>query len=258
MKRHVGSMLVLASVLVMVVSSTAYSEMKISAGFKGGLNIALPGGDDLSGQFDDLDWIEVDWDTSEVSLIQLNSASITDLGSMTAFSFGGFVNLQFTEEFSIQPELLYIRKGGKQDLEVGTTIGGSLPLDFSGELKWKLDYLEIPVLLKYTVPTEGSFAPSFFAGPAIGFLATSNLGVGIMGFSEDVDIGFLTAGVDFGVVVGAGFNIDLGPTKFITVDGRYSLGFADWTDEPLIDVVELKNSGVEIMAGMGFRFGGGE
>jgi len=235
---------------------SSFSEIKFSMGIKGGLNLTMPGGDELSGRLDDLDWALEDYDTLDVDAISLNAVELSKLSSMTAFLVGGFANIQFNETFSLQPELLYIRKGGQQDLEINTTILGFFPADLSGTLKWKLDYIQIPVLLKVSIPTEGSFNPVFFAGPALSFAVSSNLGMEISGVSEDFDIGTFVKGVDFGLVFGAGLDIDVSPSNFIVIDARYELGLTDWTDEPLLDLFSVKNGGLQFMAGFGFRLGG--
>ena len=149
-----------------------------------------------------------------------------------------------------------MRKGGQQDLEINTTLIGFIPADLSGTKKWKLDYIEIPVLLKLSFPTEGAINPSIFADPALSFAVSSNLGLEMMGVSEDFDIGSLVSSTEFGLVFGGGLDIDLSPSNYVVIDARYELGLSDWTDEPLIDVFTVKNGGIQFMAGIGFRFGG--
>ena len=255
MNRHLRYALLFAFCLMVALPVSSFSETKISMGVKGGLNLTMPGGDELSGRLSDADWALSDYDTLAEDAIAFNAVELSKMSSLTAFLFGAFVNIQINENFSIQPELLYIRKGAKQDLEVNTTLLGYVPANLSGSLKWKLDYIEIPLLLKVSIPTEGSLKPSFFAGPAISFAVSSNLGFELAGFSEDLDIGSFVKSTDFSVVFGGCLDIDLSPKNFIVLDARYELGLTDWTDEPLIDIVTLKNGGIEFMAGVGFRLG---
>jgi len=89
----------------------------------------------------------------------MNLASITgddtkNLDSRVAFLFGGFAELCVTNEFSIQPELLYFL----QDAIYSESEG------YDG--KFKIDYLNIPIMGKYCV--SGSL--SIEAGPQVGFL----------------------------------------------------------------------------------------
>jgi hypothetical protein len=256
MHRYLKHIIVLAFCVMVAFPASSLSETKFSMGIKGGLNLTMPGGDELSGRLDDFAWALEDYDTLAEDAVSLNAIEITKLSSMTAFLVGGFVNIQFNEKFSLQPELLYIRKGGQQDLEVNTTLLGFVPADLSGTIKWKLDYVEIPVLLKVMIPTEGSIKPSFYAGPALSFAVSSNLGLEIMGVSEDFDISSFVSSIDFGLVFGGGLDIDLSPSNFIVIDARYELGLSDWTDEPLLDLVTVKNGGIQFMAGIGFRLGG--
>ncbi len=256
MDKHIKYVVLFAFCLLIAIPVSSFAEMKISLGVKGGLNLTMPGGDELSGRLEDVGWALEDYDTTTEDFISFNAIELSKMSSMTAFLFGGFVNIQINDNFALQPELLYIRKGAQQDLEVNTTILGFVPTDLSGTLKWKLDYIEIPLLLKVMIPTEGALKPSFFAGPAISFVVSSNLGLELVGVSEDVDIGSLVKSTDFGLVFGGCLDIDLSPKNFIVIDARYELGLTDWTDEPILDLVTLKNGGVQFMAGIGFRLGG--
>ena len=53
----------------------------------------------------------------------------------------------------------------------------------------KLDYVEIPVLFKVVIPTEGSkFKPSLFVGPALGFNIDAKIKGEYQGQSAEEDI----------------------------------------------------------------------
>jgi hypothetical protein len=84
------------------------------------------------------------------------------------------------------------------------------------------DYVEIPVLVKYTVPvTETGLMFGAYAGPALAFKVSED--VSGLGLSADTDFFKSTdVGGAFGVTVGAG------P---FAVDGRYTLGLQRATDE---------------------------
>jgi len=103
----------------------------------------------------------------------MNVASITgddtdNLDSRVAFFFGGFAELCVTDQFSFQPELLYSMQGAKYSESEG----------YDG--KFKLDYLNVPLMGKYYV-TE---ALSIEAGPQIGFLVSAKDEYDLIGGGE--------------------------------------------------------------------------
>ena len=150
---------------------------------------------------------------------------------------------------AIQPELLYSIKGAEFS-------------DFGIDFKFKLTYLEIPVLLRFTIPTEGNVAPALFAGPSVAFNISSKLSGDSAGISVDVDIDNARS-VDFGLVLGGAVTVGSGNAKFF-IDGRYNLSltnaFEDVSPPGLFDVVvdaagtapDVKNSGFMITVGVAF------
>ena len=93
-------------------------------GLKAGLNLANEGGSDVEDFFGE------------------------SLDARTGFNGGFFFMYQFNKMFAIQPEAYYTMKGATANL------GG---LDFT----LKLDYIEVPVLLKLIIPIEtGEFTKS--------------------------------------------------------------------------------------------------
>ena len=191
--------------MVLAAFTTTAAAEGMMIGAKGGLNIAKAYGDDVP---DDADW---------------------------AYGFigGGFFNYMFAEMFAVQPELLYAMKGWKVTAADET------------EVDVKLNYIEIPVLLKVMIPTEGMIDPSIFAGPSIGFLMTAE--------ADDVDIKDNLKSTDFGLVVGAGIDYMLQEGKgAIMLDARYSLGLT--TVDDTADEADVKNHGIAVMVGYGYAF----
>jgi hypothetical protein len=146
--------------------------------------------------------------------------------SMLTPGFGLFLTYKASPNFAIQPEVLYEMKGTKED---------------GGDGKIKLNYITVPVLLKYVIPTQGKMAPSIFAGPYLGFKASA----------KDQD-GTKLEGVkstDFGVAFGAGLDFAAGATGVFTIDARYELGLSNTND---VGDVSVKNSWLGLYLGYGF------
>lgn len=142
-------------------------------------------------------------------------------GEKSKVGFQGGVGLNIKTGlggFSVQPEVNYISKGTK------------IKNNF-GEQDYNFNYIEVPVLAKY------SFGPVFVnAGPSIAFQ---------MGKNDKVRSAYgKTKSIDFGIQMGAGVAIPVGPGKMI-LDGRYNLGFSDIADNNL----DVKNRGIAVSLG---------
>jgi opacity protein-like surface antigen len=148
---------------------------------------------------------------------------------LTGYAFGAFYRYQVAERFAVSPEVLYSVKGAKEK---------------DTDNKYELSYVEIPLLLRLIFPTSSVATPAVYAGPYIGFLMSAEY--------EGIDVKDTTAGTDYGVVFGAGADIELGGGgKTINIDVRYSLGLADLNDDPEI-TGEVLNTGFQFLAGFGF------
>lgn len=64
---------------------------------------------------------------------------VDDNNVLAGFNLGVFVNMPLNEAVSIQPEFLYSQKGAKLAYDNALA---------TGEAKFRLNYLEVPVLLK--------------------------------------------------------------------------------------------------------------
>ena len=123
------------------------------------------------------------------------------------FHIGFYGESFISESFSIQPELLYSQQGYK--------ITNS-----SGTFTQKLDYINLPIMLK-VYPTKNFFLE---AGPQIG-LAVSHKEEydGLFSGSQQYD----PTNFDWGLNVVGGFKTDSG----ISLGVRYHLGLGDLYDE---------------------------
>ncbi|KIO76656.1 hypothetical protein TH53_13930 [Pedobacter lusitanus] len=139
--------------------------------------------------------------------------------SKTGFTAGLGVNFKVKNSaFSVQPELNYVSAGTKIK---------------NDKTKYNLNYLELPVLAKY------SFGPVYInAGPAIG------LAVGDVKKIESL-YGAKVQKFNFGIQMGGGVAIPVGKGS-VLVDARYSLGLTDVNKGP----ATAKNRG--FMATIGY------
>ena len=132
------------------------------------------------------------------------------------FTGGVFLNYQVNDVFSVQPEVLYSRRGAKNHFSETT----SPDLE---DVRVRQDVIEIPVLLKLSAPTA-PVTPRLYVGPALGFITNSEV--------DGVDADDSFTDVDFSGVVGGeiAYALNKGPLSEIAVDGRYNLGFTSLGD----------------------------
>ena len=130
------------------------------------------------------------------------------LDSRVGFSGGAFLTYTINRQFAVQPEILYVSKGAAKDL-----------FFFNAHLN--LDYLEIPVLLKFDLMPEGKLHLSPYIGPALDVLLASKFHI----INETYDIKDFTKSTDFSLVFGLGLDY-----KHVTFDVRYDLGLTGIVD----------------------------
>lgn len=188
-------------IAAMVFSTTFVAAQEfVYFGAKGGVNFSNFSGDGWSG-FD-------------------------DGKARTAYHFGLVSEIPVTDRFSIQPEVLYSAQG----YDIARRDNGN-------DLEHKLDYVNVPVLVKLYV-FDGL---SVEAGPQFGFLADHEVGTG----DNDVEISDDNINsFDLSLGLGASYKFN----KFFLY-GRYNAGMTDIYE---VEGVEAKNSVVQ--AGIGLLF----
>jgi hypothetical protein len=152
---------------------------------------------------------------------------------------GAFFTLKFNDVLAIQPEILYSQKGPKWDAPLeGVAFVGTV----------KLDYLEIPVLVKIFIPVGANAAirPNLFVGPYMAFKMSARLKYTWGSTSEDRTIDGIKS-TDLGYVLGGGLDFVVGKGK-ITLDVRYGMSFSTIST----DSTE-KNQSISAMIGYSFK-----
>ncbi len=128
-------------------------------------------------------------------------------GYNLSYHVGGFAEIDLTKKIGIQPELLWSQSTTSKATGL-PAIYQSLPNDI------KLDYLQIPVLLRYNVTSMFTL----LAGPQFSVLVNHKnnlLQNGETAFKQG----------DFAMVLGGQFNL-----KMLRVYGRYNIGLQNIND----------------------------
>lgn len=161
--------------------------------------------------------------------------SDVETDSRIGLSAGIFTSLDIPNSpVSIQPELLYSQKGAK---ETGTFNGDEYTVTT------KLDYIELPVLAKFRFVNTEPMTPHVYFGPYLGYNLNAKAEVEGNGGSIGGNIEDSINDIDFGMVVGAGLEIQ----QFL-LGVRYSPGFTEIGDES--NNLDAKNSVISITAGI--------
>lgn len=199
-----------------------------SVGFRGGLSMASVSGDDVE-----------------------------DLTSTTGVNIGAFVNFPVSDIVSIQVGAGFAQKGAEEDDE-------AVSID-AFPTKIRVNYVEVPLLLKIAPPTSGSVAFNLFVGPAIGFKAGCS--VSVIGGPEvnplgedsldcdDPELDIQLTSTDFGAMGGVGVDIAVGDRTSLVIQGFYNLGLTNINDTDAEDE-SAKNGAFSLLAGLSFTVGG--
>ena len=200
--------IIVASALLLTVGVSAASAQSVprtSWGIVAGANFAKLTGDDAD---------------------QIN------VKTRTAFVGGITADFHLASHVGIEIDGLYSQEGAKIDLG-----------ESDGTLK--LDYIRVPVLLRYSFPTHTSVRPFVNIGPSLGFKVGCKETAGDESASCD-DISTDVKSFDFAGTVGAGIGFKVGKEE-LSVQARYMQGFSK-----VIEDSDAKNQNFSIMAGFSF------
>lgn len=161
-----------------------------------------------------------------------------------SYCFGAHLGGTFSGNFGWRGEILYSRKGAK-NVQAGTDENGAS----TGDLNYffNVNYLEIPALVTFTIPTGGAVMPVLYLGPAIDFELSSDLdsqySSGVKYTYADSDNLEDTVSPDFSMIFAGGVDIDAGNTV-VNIQVRYVMGLKEV-------YLSSKNRTLSIMAGIG-------
>lgn len=164
-------------------------------------------------------------------------------------SASSFLTFFFSGDgFGIQPEIGYSVKGfavmeNDREEEIST--------------KYKISYIEIPILLAYRFPLKGSLKPGLVFGPYFGFAQKVREVQTAFGNTERRELDDNLAKTDIGLVFGGNLQYRLGSVS-ILLSARYSLGFVN-ISKNIMDVSydfedddTIKNRALTVSLGIAF------
>jgi hypothetical protein len=172
--------------------------------------------------------------------------------SMNDIAGGIFLSIDIIGgQVGLQPEINYIVKGfDVKEMDQGEEISS----------KYKISYIEIPVLIYYKAPLKGKIIPGVFVGPYVGFAQKVMEVQTAFGETEKRDVGDNLKGQDFGLLFGGNVRYRVGSFKLM-LDVRYSIGFNNIAQD-IMDIAyefreddTIKNRSLVVSLGVAFKLG---
>lgn len=160
-----------------------------------------------------------------LNLADWSGADASGTSTLASFHVGGLVNIAVSENFSVQPEVLYSGEGAKVS-------GG----------KYVTSYINVPVLAQYK--SEGGFYGE--TGPQIGLLMSAKAKASSGGGSTDIKDELKSS--NFSWAFGAGYQMASG----LGFNARYNLGLSNVVKDSNNGTIKTSN----IAIGVSYTFGG--
>jgi hypothetical protein len=181
-----------------------------------------------------------------LSQLYVDQPNVEDESMKLGIHFGVFSKIPINSFLALQPEVLYTNMGSK------ISYGGS---DFenlfgieSGEVRFNLNYIQVPLALAVNLGPL-----NVHAGPYVSYLLSANVNNWKTSELSPTEVRELNTEdfnrIDYGVVVGVGFDIGV-----VNVGVRYNYGLREVGNEGLAGNLtnNSKNSVGQIYLGFGF------
>lgn len=147
-----------------------------------------------------------------------------------AFHVGGVVEVQISDFFSVQPEVLFSVQGYQN--KDNTSI------------KYNYNYVNLPVMVRYFVTDNISID----AGPQVGMLLSAKISTGN---EELTDVKDLSNSLDYGFNLGASYEMDSG----MNINVRYNYGLSNINNnDDVVDAEDIKINNTVIQISLGYKF----
>ncbi len=180
--------------------------------------------------------------------LDVNDNTFSRADRKSGFNAGGLVAWHVSDRFAVELAGMYTKKGSKVE-------------DSGLQFDLNLDYIEIPLLARFDIPTQagGRLSLHLFAGPAISFETSCKVNGEVSGLNveldcDDPEVDAARYTTDYSLLFGGGVGIGAGPGD-IQLDAAYDLGLTNLNNEP-DDKTNIKNRTLMLTAGYILPIGG--
>mgnify|MGYP003460615713 FL=1 len=172
--------------------------------------------------------------------LNLGNVSITPSqtsNSRTGLIIGGVLDIGISRNIGVTTGLRYTMKGFQ------ITNGGATFTD-------KLNYLEVPALLKVKFPLT-EVKPYLVGGPVLGIRVSASEEQSNGTQTADVDASSAYESIDFGLLFGGGLDFNVANKTDLFIQAGYAFGLSNiWKQTTTVTV---KNYGIQITGGVKFK-----
>lgn len=184
--------------------------------------------------------------------ISHSSVSNSGFDVTDSYTFGGaglVYERILDKNWSLVSGITYMRRGTQSKLSQDVNLFG-YNFDIGAKLVHRMDYIEVPVLAKYSFKT-GKISPYFVAGPVVSYESGYNIALKahmLVDFNlYDYDVNLsrnMFNRYDLSAKAGAGLSI---PVKkgYVNLEADYIYGISDILNNPVVDF-NLKHRNVRL------------
>jgi opacity protein-like surface antigen len=151
----------------------------------------------------------------------------------TGFVGGISADIHIAPQLGLEIDGLYSQQGAKENID-------------AQDVTFHLDYVQVPVLLRYRFPTHTALRPFIVLGPSVGFRVKCELTAPSDSATCNDFFGENAKSVDVSGTVGAGLGFKLGKEE-LSISGRYNMGFTKVFQDS-----DSKNRVFSLLAGISF------
>jgi hypothetical protein len=148
----------------------------------------------------------------------LNIDATSSLGVRSSFAVGGMIDQGITRRLGVRVEPMFLSKGAK-------TSQNNLYSATVDEAKFKLDYIDVPILARFDL-AETPTRAYLLGGVGVSFATSLNGEFTQAGARETVDFTNVFSSTDVSADLGLGVGIPAG-TGRMTFDGRVAFGLVN-------------------------------
>lgn len=175
----------------------------------------------------------------------------SNFGTRIGFISGGLIEVEVSDNLYIQVEPRYTQSGR---IEGYFFVGGVAEPTIvgTGDRVFKLDYLQIPLLLKTNL-SKTRLRPFVFAGPNIGYLISGKAewegyDVRQVGMDPSLDVKNEYESLDISFDLGAGLEYQISADMAVLADVRYSAGLNKINNDN--SGISIRSGGIQVLAGI--------
>ena len=197
---------------------------------------------------------------SNVTKFQLAETILGDSKILSTAGGALFVEIPIGEGFSFRPEVGYARRGSKfSDLNLGDLVNldGWVGTLLNGAIKPRvsLDYVDVPLMLKYKLGDSEYGSAYVFGGPNLGFKVDDQVVIETMlgEIAPPIDLNF--SKFEIGGKVGAGYSFPFKGRAKGFIEASYQRGFNNLVDDVQFVKVKTRSNNFGISAGIAFPLG---